>query len=144
MPSYDSRISDWSSAFALPIFNRTQPARSYVETALAIQNMGFLRVLSPRYMAGTPEINDWVHELVQGDEELQACGFGVLREWAAIGYTGDAFHALGFTSPYQTMLAALWRESPFSGGRLAARERPATPGSSTEHRRVGKRWVRTG
>ncbi|NYG59595.1 siderophore synthetase component/RimJ/RimL family protein N-acetyltransferase [Nocardioides daedukensis] len=110
-------------------FNRTQPERSYVKTALAIQNMGFLRGLSPRYMAGTPEINDWVHELVQGDEELQARGFGVLREWAAIGYTGDAFHALGFTSPYQKMLAALWRESPFSGGRLAAGERLATMAS---------------
>src|SRR3546814_9279634 len=39
------------------------------------------------------------------------------------------FRSLGFTSPYQKMLAALWRESPFSGGRLADGERLATMAS---------------
>lgn len=108
-------------------FNASRPERSYVKTALAIQNMGFLRGLSPRYMEGTPAINDWVHQLVEDDPELRSCGFGVLREWAAIGYTGDAFHALGTTSPYQKMLAALWRESPLP--RVVDGERLATMAS---------------
>lgn len=112
-------------------FNVSAPERSYVKTALAIQNMGFLRGLSPRYMGPTPAINDWVASVVEGDETLQDCGFGVLREHAAIGYTGDAFHALeathGVGSPYQRMLAALWRESPLP--RLRDGERLATMAS---------------
>ncbi|QSR24356.1 siderophore synthetase [Nocardioides aromaticivorans] len=93
-------------------FNASRPERHYVKTALAIQNMGFVRGLSPKYMEATPAINDWVASLVHADEELQACGFEVLRELAAIGYTGDAFHRLAGTSPYRKMIAALWRESP--------------------------------
>lgn len=112
-------------------FNVSAPERSYVKTALAIQNMGFLRGLSPRYMGPTPAINDWVASVVEGDETLQDCGFGVLREHAAIGYTGDAFHALeathGVGSPYQKMLAALWRDSPLP--RLRDGERLATMAS---------------
>lgn len=109
-------------------FNSSAPGRGYVKTALAIQNMGFLRGLSPRYMEATPAINDWVFELVSGDPTLQECGFSVLREHAAIGYTGDAFHRLarthGVASPYTKMLAALWRESPVP--RLAPGERLMT------------------
>ncbi len=75
-------------------FNTTRPERHYVKTALSIQNMGFKRGLSPRYMEATPAINDWVHRLVEDDPTLKGCGFTVLRERAAIGYTGDAFHAL--------------------------------------------------
>jgi siderophore synthetase component len=112
-------------------FNLSDPRRCYVKTALAIQNMGFLRGLSPGYMGPTPAINDWVAAVVEGDETLQDCGFGVLREHAAIGYTGDAFHELAHThgvrSPYQKMLAALWRESPLP--RLRDGERLATMAS---------------
>ena len=36
----------------------------------------------------------------------------MLREIAAIGYTGDAYHRLASRSPYRKMIAALWRESP--------------------------------
>ncbi|HWJ66861.1 MAG TPA: GNAT family N-acetyltransferase [Nocardioides sp.] len=93
-------------------FNASRPDRHYVKTALAIQNMGFVRGLSPKYMEATPAINDWVASVVHGDPELQGCGFEVLRELAAIGYTGDAFHRLAGTSPYRKMIAALWRESP--------------------------------
>lgn len=93
-------------------FDLTDPTRSYVKVALSIQNMGFVRGLSPRYMRATPAINDWVADLVHGDDELAARGFTVLRERAAIGYTGDAFHALGRPSPWTRMTAALWRESP--------------------------------
>ncbi|WP_067436268.1 IucA/IucC family protein [Nocardioides jensenii] len=113
-------------------FNTSDPQRHYVKTALAIQNMGFLRGLSPKYMTVTPAINDWVRDLVASDDELQARGFGVLRECAAIGYTGDAFHALGFVSPYQKMIAALWRESPLNPGvpsGVAEGERLATMAS---------------
>jgi siderophore synthetase component len=105
-------------------FNSSRPERHYVKTALAIQNMGFLRGLSPAYMAATPAINDWVFQTVDDDFELRACGFTVLRELASIGYTGDAFHRLQETSPYQKMIAALWRESPVpklaDGERLAS------------------------
>lgn len=93
-------------------FNGSRPERHYVKTALAIQNMGFVRGLSPKYMEATPAINDWVASVVHADTELAACGFQVLREVAAIGYTGDAFHRLAGTSPYRKMIAALWRESP--------------------------------
>ena len=99
-------------------FNVSHPERHYVKTALAIQNMGFLRGLSPAYMGPTPAINDWVAAVIESDPTLQGCGFGVLRERAAIGYTGDAFHELwhthGVRSPHQKMIAALWRESPVS------------------------------
>ena len=102
-------------------FNHDRPERHYVKTALAIQNMGFLRGLSPRYMAATPAINDWVAEVVSGDEELERCGFRVLREVAAIGYTGDAYHRLGSPNAHTKMVAALWRESPVP--KLAAGQR---------------------
>ncbi len=105
-------------------FNQSRPARHYVKTALAIQNMGFLRGLSPAYMEATPAINDWVASTVAADPELRSTGFTALRELAAIGYTGDAFHRLAGPSPYRKMVAALWRESPVP--RLADGERPMT------------------
>ena len=92
-------------------FNTSRPGRHFVKTALAVQNMGFLRGLSPKAMSTTPAVNDWVHALVSGDPTLRACGFGVLRERASIGYTGDVYHALEQPSPYRKLLAALWRES---------------------------------
>jgi siderophore synthetase component len=106
-------------------FDLDRPDRHYVKVALAIQNMGFLRGLSPAYMRSTPAINDWVAEVVTGDPDLG--GFGVLRELASVGYTGDAYHrmaARGVRSPFQKMIAALWRESPVPG--LAADERAMT------------------
>ncbi|TQL67848.1 siderophore synthetase component [Nocardioides albertanoniae] len=105
-------------------FNTSRPERHYVKTALSIQNMGFMRGLSPAYMAATPVINDWVADLVEGDAELKERGFGVLRELASVGWTGDVFHALPDPSPYRKMIAALWRESPVP--RLAEGERCAT------------------
>ncbi|WP_344731750.1 GNAT family N-acetyltransferase [Nocardioides fonticola] len=102
------------------------PARPYVKTAVAVRTMGFTRGLSPAYMAHTPAINDWVHDLVAGDAELRSCGFEVLRERAAIGYTGDVFHASAATAsaPQRKMVAALWRENVST--RLAEGERAMT------------------
>jgi len=112
-------------------FNVTRPERHYVKTALAIQNMGFLRGLSPAYMGPTPAINDYVARVVADDPTLAGCGFSVLRERAAIGYTGDAYHELlhthGVKAPHQKMLAALRRESPVE--RLSEGERIATMAS---------------
>ncbi|KNX37189.1 IucA/IucC family protein [Luteipulveratus halotolerans] len=108
-------------------FNTATPDKHYVKTALSIQNMGFMRGLSPKYMRATPAINDWVAGVVQADETLQDCGFSVLRERASVGYTGDAFHRLTQVSPYQKMIAALWRESP--APRLQPGERLATMAS---------------
>ncbi len=93
-------------------FNVDHPERHYVKTSLSIQNMGFMRGLSPAYMEATPAINDWVADLVDADPELRSTGFSVLRERAAIGYTGDAYHRTGRSSAHTKMLAALWRESP--------------------------------
>jgi len=93
-------------------FNRSHPERSYIKTALSIQNMGFLRGLSPAYMRATPAINDWVADLVRGDPTLRNANFDVLREHASVGYTGDAYHRTETKSDQQKMLAALWRESP--------------------------------
>lgn len=112
--------------------NADAPERCYVKTALSVQNMGFLRGLSPAYMQVTPAINDWVHSVVSGDPALAGdpshpdgtdapltarggCGLTVLRELAAIGYTGDAYHEADLSGPapaQRKMLAALWRESP--------------------------------
>ncbi|MPQ98229.1 IucA/IucC family siderophore biosynthesis protein [Modestobacter sp. I12A-02628] len=95
------------------LFNVSDPHRDYVKTALSVLNMGFVRGLSAEYMAVTPAINDWVHELVSGDEVLAARGFSVLRERAAVGYTDRWYtDATVPGSPYRKMLAALWRESP--------------------------------
>ncbi|WP_395244978.1 GNAT family N-acetyltransferase [Agromyces sp. MMS24-K17] len=105
-------------------FNTSRPERSYVKTALAIQNMGFLRGLSPAYMRATPAINDWVADLVGSDATLRAARFEVLREHASIGYTGDAYHRTATPSAQRKMVAALWRESPVP--RLAPGERLAT------------------
>ncbi len=107
--------------------NASDPARHYVKTALSIQNMGFLRGLSPHYMRPTPAINDWVADRVRTDPELQECGFDVLREVAAIGYTGGAYQRLPQPSAHQKMFAALWRESATS--RLREGERAATMAS---------------
>ncbi len=120
-------------------FNTTRRDRHYVKTALSIQNMGFMRGLSPRYMRATPAINDWVADLVASDEELVASGFGVLRERAAIGYTGDVYHRLGKPSPYTKMIAALWRESPET--RLADGERLATMASLLHRDADGESYV---
>ncbi|NRQ48622.1 GNAT family N-acetyltransferase [Aeromicrobium stalagmiti] len=124
-------------------FNVDRPERHYVKTALSIQNMGFMRGLSPRYMRATPAINDWVADLVASDDELRSTGFGVLRERAAIGYTGDAYHRIGTSTPasgaapqpYTKMLAALWRESPVA--QLAPGDRLATMASLLHRDRDG-------
>ncbi|MDO9454896.1 IucA/IucC family siderophore biosynthesis protein [Nocardioides sp.] len=124
-------------------FNVSAPERHYVKTALAIQNMGFLRGLSPAYMGPTPAINDYVHRVVAGDPTLAGCGFAVLRERAAIGYTGDVFHTLaethGIRSPQQKMLAALWRESPVA--RLGTGETVATMASLLHRDAAGRSFA---
>ena len=95
------------------MFNRTRPERHYVKVALAIQNMGFLRGLSPAYMRATRRrsTTGWP-TWSTSDETLRATGFSVLREVASVGYTGDVYHRTPQPNPHRKMLAALWRESP--------------------------------
>jgi siderophore synthetase component len=93
-------------------FNHSRAGAPYVKVALAVQNMGFLRGLSPKYMRDTPAINDWVANLIASDDTFAAAGFRVLRERAALGYTGDVYHRTKETNPHRKMLAALWRENP--------------------------------
>lgn len=98
-------------------FNLSRPDSPYVKTAVAVRNMGFVRGLSPTYMSDTPAINDWLHGFLAEDPEFTAHNVRLLREFAAVGFNGDAYHrsvadgssqASGFTK----MLSALWRESP--------------------------------
>lgn len=94
-------------------FNVTDPSRHYVKTALSVLNMGFMRGLSAAYMAATPAINDWLAELIDGDEVLKRTGLTIIRERAAVGYRHLEYEAATDRySPYRKMLAALWRESP--------------------------------
>ncbi len=95
------------------LFNISHTERYYVKSALSILNMGFMRGLSPYFMRTTPDINQWVYELVQNDRYLQEKHFILLRECATIGYTHQGFEtALQQDSPYKKMLSTLWRESP--------------------------------
>ncbi|MEV0212030.1 IucA/IucC family siderophore biosynthesis protein [Micromonospora sp. NPDC050695] len=94
-------------------FNVSEQGRHYVKTALSVLNMGFMRGLSAAYMAATPAINDWLADLIAGDEVLTGTGLTVIRERAAVGYRHRQYEAATErTSPYRKMLAALWRESP--------------------------------
>ncbi|MEV4466135.1 IucA/IucC family siderophore biosynthesis protein [Micromonospora echinofusca] len=94
-------------------FNVTDPSRHYVKTALSVLNMGFMRGLSAAYMEATPAINDWLAELIDGDEVLKGTGLTIIRERAAVGYRHLEYEAATDRySPYRKMLAALWRESP--------------------------------
>ncbi|QYJ05108.1 GNAT family N-acetyltransferase [Nocardioides panacisoli] len=120
-------------------FNATRPTRHYVKVALSIQNMGFMRGLSPAYMEATPAINDWVAATVHDDPVLRELGVDVLREVAAGGYTGDAFHAHGQRSAHQKMLAALWRESPVA--KVAPEEGLATMASLLHRDRHGSAFA---
>jgi siderophore synthetase component len=95
-------------------FNHSREGAPYVKVALAVQNMGFLRGLSPKYMRDTPAINDWVANLIGSDDTFAGAGFRVLRERAALGYTGDVYHRTKETNPHRKMLASLWRENPTS------------------------------
>lgn len=95
------------------LFNASTPSRGYVKTALSVLNMGFTRGLSAEYMRATPAINDWIAELIAGDELLRDTGFDILREHAALGYHPSHYEAATQRgSAYRKLLAALWRESP--------------------------------
>ncbi|MEU6008002.1 IucA/IucC family siderophore biosynthesis protein [Streptomyces sp. NPDC047453] len=94
-------------------FNRTNPHRHYVKTALSVLNMGFMRGLSAAYMEATPAINDWLAQLIADDPALKSTGLTIIRERAAVGYRHLEYEeATDRYSPYRKMLAALWRESP--------------------------------
>ncbi|WP_445524433.1 IucA/IucC family protein [Streptomyces cyslabdanicus] len=94
-------------------FNRTNPHRHYVKTALSVLNMGFMRGLSAAYMEATPAINDWLARLIADDPVLRSTGLTIIRERAAVGYRHLEYEeATDRYSPYRKMLAALWRESP--------------------------------
>lgn len=106
-------------------YNMSQPQRCYVKTSLSILNMGFMRGLSPYYMAGTPAINAYLDQLISSDPVLREYGFSILREVASVGYRNRYYEAaLETDSPYKKMLSALWRESPAS--RLKSGERLMT------------------
>ncbi|TDC00771.1 IucA/IucC family siderophore biosynthesis protein [Micromonospora fluostatini] len=117
-------------------FNVSDPRRHYVKTALSVLNMGFMRGLSAAYMEATPAINDWLADLIAGDEVFRALGVTILRERAAVGYRHRQYEAATDRySPYRKMLAALWRESPVPG--LAPGQRLATMASLLHLDRAG-------
>ncbi|MER6201751.1 IucA/IucC family siderophore biosynthesis protein [Streptomyces sp. NPDC001586] len=121
-------------------FNRSAPEKHYVKTAISVLNMGFMRGLSAAYMEATPAINDWLHQLIEGDEVLQSVDFSIIRERAAIGYHHRQYErATDRYSPYRKMLAALWRESPVSS--LKGDERLATMASLLHVDAEGRSFV---
>ncbi|MCM0677089.1 IucA/IucC family siderophore biosynthesis protein [Micromonospora phytophila] len=121
-------------------FNVTDPTRHYVKTALSVLNMGFMRGLSAAYMEATPAINDWLADLVAGDEVLKRTGLSIIRERAAIGYRHRQYEAATDRySPYRKMLAALWRESPVPG--LEPGRRLATMASLLHTDRDGRSFA---
>jgi siderophore synthetase component len=94
-------------------FNKSDPRKHYVKTALSVINMGFMRGLSAAYMEATPAINDWLAQLIESDPVLKSTGLSIIRECAAVGYRHLEYEAATDRySPYRKMLAALWRESP--------------------------------
>ncbi|CCW31702.1 Putative siderophore biosynthetic enzyme [Xenorhabdus nematophila F1] len=96
-------------------FNISQPKKNYVKTALSVLNMGFMRGLDPHSMVTTPQVNEWLGNLVESDEFFQEKGFTILRERAAIGYFNHYFEsAIKKDNPHKKMLSALWRESPMT------------------------------
>lgn len=95
------------------MFNIDHPRKRYVKTSLSILNMGFMRGLSPYYMSGTPAINQWIKDLLDGDAYVRANGFCMLREVASMGFRNFYYEAaIEQDSPYKKMFSALWRESP--------------------------------
>ncbi|MFE3556350.1 IucA/IucC family protein [Streptomyces sp. NPDC059193] len=121
-------------------FNTSAPEKHYVKTAISVLNMGFMRGLSAAYMEATPAINDWLHQLIEGDEVLRSVDFSIIRERAAIGYHHRQYErATDRYSPYRKMLAALWRESPV--GSLQGGERLATMASLLHVDAEGKSFV---
>ncbi|MER7823750.1 IucA/IucC family siderophore biosynthesis protein [Streptomyces sp. NPDC096097] len=121
-------------------FNRSAPHKHYVKTAISVLNMGFMRGLSAAYMEATPAINDWLHQLIEGDETLKSVDFSIIRERAAIGYHHRQYErATDRYSPYRKMLAALWRESPVN--RIEGDERLATMASLLHVDAEGKSFV---
>ncbi|CAM3935621.1 IucA/IucC family protein [Xenorhabdus thuongxuanensis] len=96
-------------------FNISQPKKNYVKTALSVLNMGFMRGLDPHSMVTTPQVNEWLNNLVEADEFFQEKGFSILKERAAIGYFNHYFEsAIKKDNPHKKMLSALWRESPMT------------------------------
>ncbi|MCV2884417.1 GNAT family N-acetyltransferase [Aestuariibacter sp. AA17] len=96
-------------------YNISHPSKHYVKVALSILNMGFMRGLSAKYMRVTPAINTWAHSLLSKDATLSECQFSLLQEHSTAGFTTDTFsHSAVGDTPYQKMLAALWRTSPSS------------------------------
>ena len=94
-------------------FNTSDRSKRYVKTSLSILNMGFMRGLSPYYMSGTPAINEFIKDLVAGDDFLRENGFTILQEVASIGFRNHYYEAaIPVDTPYKKMFSALWRESP--------------------------------
>ncbi len=121
-------------------FNQSAPRKHYVKTAISVLNMGFMRGLSAAYMEATPAINDWLHQLIEGDEVLKSVDFSIIRERAAIGYHHRQYErATDRYSPYRKMLAALWRESPVNS--IQGDERLATMASLLHVDAEGKSFV---
>lgn len=97
------------------LFNISKTDRFYVKTALSILNMGFMRGLSPYFMSATPQINEWVENLLTKDAFFEKKGFSILKEVAAIGFRDENIeNVISKDTPYKKMLAALWRENPLA------------------------------
>ncbi|OQP58242.1 IucA/IucC family protein [Niastella vici] len=93
-------------------YNRSQPQKHYVKTAISILSTGNIRGLSPKQMAIAPRVTRWVMDLLQHDAYLQSLGLVLLGEVATVSYVHPYYHAI-VEPPYQyrEFLGVLWRES---------------------------------
>ena len=74
MPLGDGADSYQAQQSIRTFFNRSRPEKHYVKTAMSVLNMGFMRGLSAAYMEATPAINDWLADLIDGDDVLRTAG----------------------------------------------------------------------
>ena len=122
-----ARTSTSRSSRSAPCSTAPAPSGTTSRSRSRSRTWGSCAGSRPPTCAPRPAINDWVADLVDDDETLRAAGFGVLREVAVVGYTGDVYHRTPQPNPHRKMLAALWRESPVP--RLGAGERLVTMAS---------------
>ena len=120
-------------------FNPDRPERHYVKTALSIQNMGFMRGLSPAYMAATP-----ADQRLGRRRRRRPTRAARLRVHGAARARGDRLHRRRLPPARHARSRRTRRCSPRSGARARCRgsragERLATMAVAAAPRRGRRR-----
>ncbi|MDD7887573.1 IucA/IucC family siderophore biosynthesis protein [Flavivirga sp. 57AJ16] len=95
------------------LFNKTEPQKHYVKTALSILNTSHIRGLSPKQLSVAPQLTEWLKGMLLNDAYLQNTGITLLGEVASVSYRHSKYERIE-DAPYQyhQFLGAMWRESP--------------------------------